>query len=225
MRDDPNVAIRAVLARPAFAHIRPQPAAVPSFVDRILTWIEGVLSWLWGLLQRLFSHAHLDPSVAALAVKTGRLLSSILFAVVIAVALAAIAFAVYRIGVAVARRRARGATGAREVALAEPRAVADFRAAAVAAAQRGDYALAIALMFRAALASLDERELIGYDGARTPGEYRRLVRRTVARAANAFDDLTVRFVRASFARTATTREDFDGAAGAFDAFAAAASPP
>ena len=104
-------------------------------------------------------------------------------------------------------------------------AVADLRTAALAAAQRGDYALAIALIFRAALSALDERELIGYDGARTPGEYRRLVRRTIAAAANAFDDLTVRFVRASYARTATTREDFDGAAGAYDAFAASASRP
>jgi hypothetical protein len=226
VRDDPNVAIRAILARPEFAHVRPQQAAVPSFVDRFVNWLSGVLTWFGDLLRRLFSHAYLDPGAAAMAVKTGRLLSSVLLVVVVAVALAAIAFAVYRIVVALARRRARReALAFGESALSEPQAVADLRAAALAAAQRGDYALAIALMFRAALSALDERALIGYDGARTPGEYRRLVRRTIAAAANAFDDLTVRFVRASYARTATTREDFDGAAGAYEAFAASASLP
>jgi Domain of unknown function (DUF4129) len=214
VREDPNVAIRAILARPEFAHMRSHGDAGPT------PW-ERLVSWLFGLLRRLFAHVHADPHLTAVINATGWLASTILFAVVVGLALAGVALVLYRIVVALARRSAHGGGWvAMETGLSRAQSAADLRAAAFAAAQRGEYALAVALVFRAALVALDEQALIVYDGARTPGEYRRLVRRTVAGAAGAFDDLTVLFVRASYARGATSRADFDGASGAFDAFAA-----
>jgi hypothetical protein len=51
-----------------------------------------------------------------------------------------------------------------------------LRAAALAAARGGRYREAAALLFRSAVRALDERGRVAYDAARTPGEYRRLVR-------------------------------------------------
>jgi hypothetical protein len=73
------------------------------------------------------------------------------------------------------------------------------------------YAGAIAALFGAALAELDARGLVAFDATRTPGEYRRLVRRARAQASVPFDDLAERFVRALYAPERPQPADYEAA--------------
>ena len=66
--------------------------------------------------------------------------------------------------------------------------------------------------------ALEQRELVAYDPARTPGEYRRLVRGRRSEAAPAFDELAERFTRAAFAREPALRDDFEAAQRAYAVF-------
>jgi hypothetical protein len=136
----------------------------------------------------------------------------VLGVVLICAALCALAYVVFRLIVAFARparSAAERAKDARELAAA--RSPAGWRALARAAAARGDYAGAIAALFAAALSALDASDLVEADPARTPGEYRRLVRRARAAAAAPFDDLADRFVRAAYAERPPARVDFEAA--------------
>ena len=65
--------------------------------------------------------------------------------------------------------RRRGSYSGR--ALAERRSSSEWRAAAADFAAKGEFARAIAALFSAALAELDERGLVALDPSRTPGEY------------------------------------------------------
>lgn len=94
-----------------------------------------------------------------------------------------------------------------------------LRREAAAAYERGEFGRAIALLFRAALFALDRAAVVAFDAARTPGEYRGLVRRALPAQAPPFEDLSRRFVRASFAATATRPEDYDAAEAAYAEFA------
>ena len=94
-----------------------------------------------------------------------------------------------------------------------------LRREAAAAYARGEFGRAIALLFRAALFALDRAAVVDFDTSRTPGEYRRLVGRALPAQAPPFDDLSRRFVRASFAAAAARREDYDAAEAAYATFA------
>jgi uncharacterized protein DUF4129 len=205
---DPNVVVRSILAQPAYREAPKSSAPAESLVNRIFGWIGD-------RLREVFKRFGAGPVMTGSGVVVGWLL---LLAAVIA-----LANVIYRFAVLVAGGRAGRMARSAESALATPSTSAALRAAAVAAAERADYARAIVLLFRAALAALDERALILYDAARTPREYRRIVRRTVAAASGPFDELTARFVRATFAEASASRADYDAAAGAFDAFEPRAS--
>lgn len=200
---DPNVIVRSILAQPAYREAPKASAPTESLVDRILRWIGD-------RLRDIFKRFGAGPAMTSSGLVVGWLL--------LLAALAGLANVVYRFAVLVARGYAGRVGQSAESNLAPPSTSAALRAAAVAAAERADYARAIVLLFRAALAALDERTLVLYDAARTPREYRRIVRRTVAAASGPFDELTARFVRATFAEAPASRADYDEAAGAFDAF-------
>jgi len=76
---------------------------------------------------------------------------------------------------------------------AAPRSAAALRLAAIAAARAGRGRAAAALLFGAAARALDEGGRVGFDPARTPGEYRRLVNEP------AFDAFAADAVVAQFA--------------------------
>ena len=99
--------------------------------------------------------------------------------------------------------------------LAQLRDAAGWREAAARFAAAGDYARAVAALFSAALATFDEEGLIAFDSARTPGEYRRLVRRTAAGEGDAFDALADAFVRAAFSAEAVSAADYARAEDAY----------
>jgi hypothetical protein len=196
---DPNVVVRAILAQPAYRQAGGDDSGGAS--------IASFVAWIEALLRRLFAGLHVTPG--ALGFEVAGL-------VVFVVAAGAAAVIVYRIVARAARRSVPQAARAGGVANPEP--ARELLARARAAADRGEYAEAIVLTFRAALASLDERALVAYDRTRTPGEYRRAVERAVAAAAGPFDELTAGFVRASFGHGAALRADFDAAQQAYAAF-------
>lgn len=207
---DPNVVVRSILAQPAYREAPTSSAPAESLFDRVFRWIGD-------RLHDIFKRFGVGPAMRNSGVVVGWLL--------LLAGLVGLANVIYRFAVLVAGDRAGHAARSVGIALATPSTSAALRAEAAAAAERADYARAIVLLFRAALAALDERALILYDAARTPREYRRIVRRTVAAASGPFDELTARFVRATFAEAPASRADYDAAAGAFDAFDPRTSAP
>ncbi len=210
---DPDAVVRAVLAQPVFhaASRSTATAPAPSLLDTLWRWfLEHVLRPLFHPLVSALAGSHA-------AVPAGWAL--------IVLSLGLFAFALARLALAFVRsapRRRDALESGRP--LPESRRAEAWLAAARDAALAGDFGRAIAALFAAALARLDERGIITLDPARTPGEYRRLVRRTCGPAAPAFEELARRFVRAAYARGAAGRDEFEAAERAFAAFEPAQSP-
>ena len=205
---DPDSVARSITAQSAYRHA---PASgdtppSPSLIEIIWQWIvDHVLRPLFGPVVSAFSHSK----------GAGTLVGTVL----IAIALLAFAYLIFRLAVAfVGPAFARKGDGGESRPLEPERTREDWLAIARDAAARGEYARAIAALFAAALAELDERSVVAFDPARTPGEYRRLVRQASRPASPPFDDLTERFVRAAYAPSAPGRDDFDAAARAFATF-------
>jgi Domain of unknown function (DUF4129) len=196
---DPNAIVRQVLAQPDY---RSAPATTDRKPQRSL-W-DQFWDWVGKMFRNLFG-----PVARAVAAGSG---AATAVGVVLALAaVLALVFVLVRLALALV---APGKSVPRSFIgkpLAQRRTFAEWRAAAAALAARGDYARAIAALFGAALAGLDERGLVPFDATRTPGEYRRLVRRTQAGAGPPFDDLTAGFVRAAYSGVPAVRVDFEDA--------------
>jgi hypothetical protein len=199
---DPNAVVKDVLSQSAY-HTKPTASDSP-----VLRFWEELWQWI-GNITRPFFH-WLDG-----ALSSGHGTAQVITVAIVAVTLAALGFLIYRIALAfvnpVAERR-RGM----DRPLDERLDAAAWQALAAERAARGDYASAIAALFAAALALLDERALVPFNASRTPGEYRRLVRSESPALAAPFDVLSDRFVRAAFAEEPARREDCDIAFAAFD---------
>jgi len=203
---DPDSVAKSILAEKAFrgAPKTTDAAPQPALLEIVLKWIgEHVLKPLFGPLAHALAAT---PDV-----------SSLLGVILIVAALGGLAFVIFRLALVFARPApgARGSVQSR--ALGNQLPSNEWVRLARAAAARGDYAAAIGALFAAALSALDESSLVAFDPARTPGEYRRLVRRTRAAAAAPFDELAARFIRAAFAQDAPDERDFVAAERAFAA--------
>ncbi len=205
---DPDAVVRRVLADPAYRHAGQTTSEAPHE-----SLLSIVLHWLFDHLIAPLIH----PISRALAASSG--VGTFVGFAFVAVALALLAYVAFRLAVAFAAPAVAARAGSLAArGLAIELGSADWRAAARDAAARGAYADAIAALFRAALAALDEHAIVAFDAARTPGEYRRAVRRARAAAAAPFDDLADGFVRAAFAGGTPQRAEFDAAERAFAAF-------
>lgn len=205
---DPSVVVRAVLAQPDY---RARVAAH-----------TPVGTSLWGLVWNWLSEHVIAPLFApiARAIGASHAAGSALGFVLVGLALLGLAFVAFRLAARLVESQTTRARRARaeRVALSAARSSADWRSAARLAAERADYARAIAALFAAALAVLDEAAVVAFDAARTPSEYGRLVRAARASAAPPFDDLTEHFARAVYARTPPARAEYDAAQRAYAAF-------
>ena len=209
---DPSAVVRDILATPPYRHAIVTTTQEPERNVSQLLWdwfyahvVKPISAWIDAHLGHRFGGAGQAGNVLVYAI----------------VALAAIVliFAVYRLVVAFAVSGKNNARAAGErVTLASLPSSAQWRARAAEAARAGDYGRAIAALFTAALATLDERALVAYDATRTPGEYRRLVRRARADAAVPFGELSGSFVRAAYAEDVTTQDDYARAERAFETF-------
>jgi hypothetical protein len=205
---DPNAVVRGILAGPGYHHIVKTTSEEP---HEPLWFVVG--QWVWDHLVKPLLHplGHAIVATRGIGSAAGLILSLC--------ALAALTFVVFRLATAVARAPVAARGGPRQMRMLEAeRSARDWHAVARAAAARGDYAAAVAALFSAALAHLDERALVAFDASRTPGEYRRLVRRARAAAAPPFDALTERFDRALYAAEPTRAADYEAAERALAAF-------
>jgi hypothetical protein len=159
---DPRDVARAIVADSRY-DLRPAPPRQASWFDLVRAWVTGMVRAFFHQLDRaLGAHSWLDVAIGA---------------TVIAAAFALVGWAVFLLARSFLRApRARRSRGSADETIPVERSAAALRAAAQAAARAGRYRDAAALLFASAVRALDERGRIVYDPARTPGEYRRLVR-------------------------------------------------
>ena len=205
---DPDAVAKTILAQPAYRTAPAAASVAPSKSLLAIAW-----EWIFDHILRPLFH----PVAQALAASQGA--GSIVGVVIIALALCALGYVVFRLVVAFVRPPVRGERSSNNArALEGARSAADWRRIAFEAASAEDYTQAIAALFAAALAALDEHAIVTFAGSRTPGEYRRLLRRAQPEAVVPFDELSEGFVRAAYAEARPVRADFEAAARALAAF-------
>jgi hypothetical protein len=203
---DPRDVVRAIVADPRYTLRTPSQPARASWFDLLRDWLGGIARGvLHGIDRALGANNSFEAAIG--------------FGVLAA------AFGLLGWGSYVLVRsytRTLGARGrGRPDVLPDGVAGADsaaLRAAAQAAAQAGRYREAAGLLFLAVLRALDERGRVAYDAARTPGEYRRLVRDPL------FDALAGDAVVAVFAPAEPSAELFARMNGECERFLAASKP-
>ncbi|MBC5809586.1 MAG: DUF4129 domain-containing protein [Candidatus Eremiobacteraeota bacterium] len=202
---DPDAVVKSILRDRAY-----HAAPVTNAHERLSVWaaiFERIWEWLKPLrvwFDRLLHGAGTGGALLAYAI-----------ALAVGVLLVWLAYRIVRSFFVREKRRAGALSGGGALAERDPAA---WRAIASQAAAAGDFARAISALFAAALAVLDERNIVPFDPARTPGEYRRAVARARATLAKDFDRLAAAFVRATFAPAPVGPADYDDAARAFAAF-------
>jgi len=201
-RGDLEAAARSILAESAYrvGATKPAQPQQPTIWERILNWIVEKIDELFGGL--------------ATATQKVPMVGVIIGYAIIGAAIIGLAFVGYRIA-----RRLTSRRDAPVAALGEalpPSTNADeLYALARDAARSGNAAPAVALLYQAALVLLDRVDRIAYDPSRTPGEYRRLVRRNAQAIADAFDALARLFVAVAFGRASADADDWLRADAAF----------
>jgi hypothetical protein len=195
---DPQALARDILSQSRF---RVQVPRAPSH-----TWWDTVRDWLgdrWHQLLDAFGH-HVRVGGSA-RVALGDVIVVLLIALVIGV--------LVRLLLGIAREQQSGAGSVS--ALAVPANPAALHENARQAADRGEYARAIALLYRAALAEMDVRGLLRDDPARTVNECRRDIRKSAPSLAPPFDRIARAFTAAVYAEDRVTAEQWSAADGAY----------
>jgi len=176
--------------------------AVPSthltLWETIWDWVRRLWSRLW---DALFSHVHIGKGAS---VVIGDLLAFALIAVVIAV-LVRLAFASIRDA-----RRPAGAHPFTEAP--DPGALYELSRQA---AELGDYRMAVALLFAAAMRRLEKLGFAREDPSRTVNEWRRELRGTQPAVLPAFEAIARPFVAGYYAETPVERGQWMEAHDAF----------
>lgn len=189
-RFDPNDLAKQILAEPAFRNVHTGLVS-PSFWDRAVAWLNEHLS-------SLFAVAKGELAAATLATVGNVLLILALFA---------ITFVVCRLAIQItagspAHRNPRSSTAR------GPSAVPDLRLAATQAAEKSQYALAIALLFQASLQLLDDARVVRYDASRTAGEYERFLRKSRSSTLEPFRTIARKFALIAFAAMRADSDDY-----------------
>ena len=158
---DPRDVAQRVLTDRRF-QLAPQQPGDKSWLDLLGDALSELWRRLTAPLQHLLGNQTLVTIVGI----------AVLVALVVVVAIVVVRFARARRGLTPARARAR--TDA--FALDDDADARTLFARALAAAAEGRHHDAAALLWASALRALDERGRVRYDAARTPGEWRRVVR-------------------------------------------------
>ena len=158
---DPRDVAHRVLADGRF-QLAPQQPGDKSWLDLLGDALGELWRRITAPLQHLLGNQTLSTVVGI----------AVLVALVVVVAIVVVRFARARRGLTPVRVRAR----AEAFALGEDADARTLFARALAAAAEGRHHDAAALLWASALRALDERGRVRYDAARTPGEWRRVVR-------------------------------------------------
>ncbi len=146
-----------------------------------------------------------------------------IFAVVIVLLLvAALSYLVFRLFDALSKSRpsAQGDDGSPIPQAIDPD---ELYRRGLLAASTGHYAQAIAMLFQASLANFDRQGTVAFDPSRTPGEYRRAVKRKAAAASFDFDTIAHAFIMAAFAEIPLSKQDWSAVDAAYLKLRAAAT--
>jgi hypothetical protein len=196
---DPRDVARAIVADPRYAQGRTSRTAQASWFDLVRAWLGGLLrGLLHGIDRALGAHNTFETAIGFGVIFGG---------------LALLGWGIALLVRSYARgpgRRGRPDPSAGAVAAGAN--AAGLRAAALEAARAGRYRAAAALLFAWVVRALDESGRVAFDPARTPGEYRRLVRDPL------FDELTGDAVVAVFAPAEPSAELFERLNGACERF-------
>lgn len=197
----PAALARAILAQPRF-RVRVTAPKQLTLWDRLWRWIAD----RWNDLANAFAHrVHLGSGASA---AIGDVLILLVIAFVVAV--------LVRLLLNMTREPAHAAV-AGITALEHHADARALHAAAREAAQAGAYGPAIALLFRAALATLDARGILRDDPARTVNQCRSDVRARAARLSAPFDRIARVFTAAVYADDPITPAHWSQAAEAYQA--------
>ena len=195
---DPQALARKIVAEPRFkiAVLRPKPK----------TWWDVFTQWLadrWHQLIDAFSHhVHVAPNVSAAFGD-----------VLLAIAIGAVVVVAIRLAFGIARDPNRSIAAAR--ALPQHLDAETLYVQSSRAADRGDYAAAATLLFRAAVATLDLRGVVHDDPSRTVNETRAAVRVRAPQSVSPFDTIARTFTAALYADAPVSREQWHTACDAF----------
>ncbi len=160
---DPRAVVRAIVADERYASAVRVVAPERSWFDIARDWVVGIVrSVLHRLDRALGAHNAFETAIG--------------FGVIAGVVLL-VGWAGFLLARSLRRARRSAADASSDaIALSPARSAAELHAAARAAARDGRYRAAAALLFASAVRRLDEAGRLAYDPARTPGEYRRLLR-------------------------------------------------
>ncbi|MFI5388738.1 MAG: DUF4129 domain-containing protein [Candidatus Eremiobacterales bacterium] len=194
-RGDLEAAAKSILAESTYrvSATKPAQAQQPTIWERILNWIIDRIDALLGGL--------------ATATQKVPIVGVIIGYAIVGAAVIGLAFVGYRIARRLTSRRDAAVPGLGD-ALPPSTNADDLYSLARDAARNGNAAPAVALLYQAALVLLDRVDRVAYDPSRTPGEYRRLVRRKAQAIADAFDALARLFVAVAFGRASIGADDW-----------------
>lgn len=181
---DPALAAREELATPFRYHLQAQVPAEESLLERV---IRTIGDWLRNLFERLFAHVHIGPTAAA---RIGE--------VVLAIAAAIASLLLVRLLLYLFSTRTRSRA---ELEALNPRR--DHRALAeqaVAAAQRGELARAVRLLFLATVTLLQLRGAIRDDDSATVRELQREAVVLGSAVTSPFDEIARAYVWSVYAQ-------------------------
>lgn len=193
---DVERALDAVLARPEYAPVEPPP--LYRLLGAIADWWRGTV---WPLFSRLLpdidwtSPAWERFGTMALAVGAMVGLALIIYLVVLAVR--------------AWRGRVRRARATGESGGLRPLTAVEWEARAGDAAGRGDWREAAQALYQAVVLRLGERGVVRVDRAKTPGDYRREVRRGSADFLPRLEPFLVWFERVAYGRAEPGPEHYD----------------
>lgn len=193
---DPHALARTILAEPRF-RVRVAPVRT--------AWWTPITKWLgdrWNQLVDAFTHHVKIGTGASIAIGDLLLIAVIALVVIVAVRLL--------------MQYVREAAPADHARRLEPHASSeDLYAEAQRAAQHGEYARAIALLFSGALAALDVRGVVHDDPSRTVNECRREVRARAPQCSASFDIVARAFSAVVYADAPVSAEQWERARDAY----------
>lgn len=192
-----DAALRAILARPDYA-----PAEPPI----LFRWIGPALRWIGERISSLLKPVIPDVDFTAPGWET---FGYVLLGLGGLLGLALLVYLFYLAGLAVRRRRRRA--GRRGAAAEDqvPATIEDWEALARGAAAREDWRAAAMALYQAVLLRLARLEVVALDRAKTPGDYRRDVRRRDRELATRFDAFLHGFERLAYGAGAPGPDHYD----------------
>jgi hypothetical protein len=189
-------ALDAVLSRPAY--VPAEPPLLYRFFRAVADWFGDTV---WPFLARFAPDPDWsNPGWATLG--TVLLGLGALLGVALLVYLAAL-------GVRAWRRRGRPGASASPDAPSGPASAPEWEALAAAAAARADWREAAQALYQAVILRLGEAGTVRVDGAKTPGDYRREVRRGAADVFPRLEAFLGWFERVAYGRSEPGPDQYD----------------